>query len=117
VLLIKRGRSSSSPELVDFGVDAGGVVGEAGALPELGGLFAGGEGLLAPGSRVSRGGPSVLSIPTGVMLALLAFTGSSIPTGCHTPVPSHGVGALVALLCSALPTVNRPRELPARSPS
>ncbi len=66
------------------------------------------------GSRVSRGGPSPLSIPAGTDSAFSALLAVSLPLGTHLPVPIHGLMRLAALLCSALLTVNSPSELPAR---
>ena len=45
-------------------------------------------GLLPP--LVSRGGASVLSIPTGTFSALMPVFGASAPVGSHIPVPSQG---------------------------
>ena len=67
--------------------------------------------------RVKRGGSSLVSIPTGTVSAVKVVFGFSVPAGSHMPVPIHGLWTLTALLCSALLTVNRPKELPARSAS
>jgi hypothetical protein len=83
----------------------------------VGMLAAGGVSFGALSLLVSRGGPSPVSIPTGTVSALSAVFGFSVPAGSHVPVPIHGVCTLTALLCSALLTVNKPNELPARSPS
>jgi hypothetical protein len=73
--------------------------------------------LFALGSRVSFGGASSVLIPAGADSAFLAGAGGSVPFALHTPVPSQGMAAPGLLLCSALPTVNRPSELPERTPS
>ena len=100
----------SSPELGFDGCDTGAF--EDGAPP------AGAADLFAFGSRVNRGGPSSAAlIPAGAASAFFAVSGASVPIGRHMPVPSHGIAAFGLLLCSALPTVNSPSELPERSPS
>ena len=101
---VKRGGPSPEPELGCEGCDAGA-------------LLAGAAGLFAFGSRVNRGGASSVLIPAGAFSAFLAVTGGSVPFARHTPVPSQGIAAFGLLLCSALPTVNRPNELPERTPS
>lgn len=128
VPLFKCGRSSSESSAgLDEEVEE--EVGEdvdEGAVPELGGLPAGGVSLpasllalelvAAPG-RVSRGGPSSGSSPTGADSALSTFVVGSAPAGCHAPVAIHGSGTFTALLCSAVFTVNKPNEFPVRSAS
>ena len=98
--------------LVEPEGDGDGVEPEAGVDPA-----AGVEGLAALVSRVSLGGASSSPIPTGVPSAFSTLIIGSVPFGRQTPVPSQGIAALALLLCSALPTVNRPSELPVRSPS
>jgi hypothetical protein len=49
--------------------------------------------------------------------AFITFFSGSDPVARQTPVAIHGVGTLAELLCSALPIVNSPSELPDRSPS
>jgi hypothetical protein len=102
-LFVKRGGPSPDGSL-DWGA------GEVGAAAGVGCLT-------FVGSRVKRGGSSPGSIPTGVVSAFSAVAAGSLPAGAHFPVPSHGLSTLTALLCNALPTVNKPKELPARSPS
>jgi peroxiredoxin Q/BCP len=107
--LVKRGGSSPDADgSVDWGAVEGGAVVEAGVLA---------DGASFVGFRVSRGGSSLVSIPTGTVSALSAAFFVSDPAGSHFPVPIHGLCTLTALLCSALLTVNRPNELPARSAS
>ena len=102
-------RGGSSPELGFEGCED---------VFEGGAPLADGAGLLAFGSRVSRGGPSSAAlIPAGADSAFFAVSGASVPFARHTPVPSQGIAAFGLLLCSALPTVNSPSELPVRSPS
>jgi len=83
---------------------------------ERGALEAGG-GATFCGSRVSLGGWSLVSIPTGAVSAVSAVFAVSLPAGSHVPVAIHGLGTLAALLCSALLTVNSPIELPTCSAS
>ncbi len=109
VPLVRRG--GSSPEEDDEEEEFESVV-EVGA----GAAGAGAGRDTFCGSRVSRGGPSPLSIPTGIDSAFGAVLVST-PPGSHLPVPIHGLCTLTALLCRALFTVNRPRELPVRSAS
>lgn len=99
----------SDPE--DEAVD---VVVDAGAFPESGSVLA---GAVLMGLCVNRGGWSTVSMFGGFVSAFSTFFAGSDPAACHTPVPIHGVGTLAALLCSALPIVNNPREFPDRSPS
>ena len=84
---------------------------------EAGAVVAGGVSFGALPLLESRGGSSLVSIPTGTVSALSAVFAFSVPAGSHAPVPIHGLCTLTALLCSALLTVNRPNELPARSAS
>lgn len=88
--------------------------------PEAGAVVESGAPAGVPtfvGSRVSRGGSSPLSIPTGAVSALSSFFAGSLPAGTHLPVAIHGICEFTVRLCSALLTVNSPNELPARSPS
>ena len=103
----------SDPEGVVDGVEDAGAE-DDGVFPESG---AGLAPVVLVGVCVSRGGWSAVSMLTGFVSAFITFFSGSDPVACHTPVPIHGVGTLAELLCSALPTVNKPRELPARSPS
>src|SRR5581483_6329314 len=106
--------SRGGPSLDDsLGFDAEGV----GALPEADVEVPLDAGFADLGSRVSRGGASASSIPTGVLSAFSGVAAGSVPDGRHEPVPIQGACAFTLLLCNALPTVNRPRGLPARSPS
>ena len=104
----------SDPDGAVDGVEDDGVVVDAGAFPESGALLAG--DVLA-GSCVSRGGWSAVSMFAGADSAFDTFFAGSDPVARHTPVAIHGVGTLTELLCSALPMVNNPSELPERSPS
>jgi len=106
--LVKRGGSSPDPEPLD------------GAGPEAGFVFAAevcSGRCSRDGSRVRRGGWSLVSIPTGTIAAVWSVSAFSLPAGAQAPVASHGLRTFGALLCSALPTVNRPRELPVRKAS
>ncbi len=108
--LLSRG-GPSLDESLGFGAELDG------ALPELELGFPPAAGFAAVGSRVSRGGASASSIPTGVLSAFCGVAIGSVPAGRHAPVPIQGACELTLLLCNALPTVNRPSGLPARSPS
>ena len=108
----------SSPE-PDGWLDCGEVEGELGGEVDAGvvlGAASGGADFFA-GSRVSRGAPSPVSMPTGTVSALIPVAADSVPAGTHLPVPIQGVATLAAVLCSALLTVNKPAELPERSAS
>lgn len=80
-------------------------------------MLAGGVSFELPPLRLSRGGASLLSIPTGTFSAFSDVFAASDPAGSHLPVPIQGVMLLATVLCCAPSTVNRPRELPVRSPS
>lgn len=106
-------RGGSSPE-------GGAEVGEDGAVGEVGddgAELAGAPGFDPLPPLLKRGGSSLLSIPTGTDSAVCGLFAGSVPAGRHNPVPSHGLCTLTELLCSALPTVNSPSELPVCSPS
>jgi hypothetical protein len=101
-------RGGPSP---DAGVSLGCEVVE-GAVVEAGALLAGGV-VFAVGFFVSLGGSSLVSIPSGTDCAVCAVLATSDPAGIHFPMPIHRACTLAELLCSALPTVNSPLELPA----
>ena len=83
---------------------------DAGAFPDSGAV-------LVVGVCVKRGGWSVGVMSAGFVSAFISFFAGSDPAARQTPVAIHGVGTFAELLCSALPIVNNPSELPDRSPS
>ena len=101
----------SDPEGEADDVEGDGAVVDAGAFPDSGAV------LVFVGVCVNRGGWSVGVTSAGFVSALVTFFSGSDPVARQTPVAIHGVGTLAELLCSALPTVNNPSELPDRSPS
>jgi hypothetical protein len=116
--LLNRGGSSPEPDgPLDFGALEG-ALDPAGAFPDGGAAFPVGLSFAAV-SRVSLGGSSLLSIPTGTGSALAAFVSGSEPFACQIPVPIHRAKTpgTDLFLWSALPTVNSPSELPACSAS
>jgi len=115
--LVSRGGPSSEFELslglsdddgAADGVAEGGVADDAGAFP---------DSVLVVGVCVNRGGWSVGVTSAGFVSAFISFFAGSDPAARQTPVAIHGVGTFAELLCSALPMVNNPSELPERSPS
>ena len=84
--LLKRGGSSPEPE-DPLGLESlPGWVLAPGVLAELGAEV----GAVADGLCVKRGGCYSLLMPTGTLSVFWDFFGSSIPLGCHEPVPIQG---------------------------
>jgi hypothetical protein len=90
------------------GEPAGGVLGASagGGAPRRVGF----ESL--PPARLRRGGPSLLSRPTGTFSAFTVFLASSLPAGNQVPCPSQRFAAIVLLFRNAALTVNKPSEVP-----
>jgi hypothetical protein len=104
----------SEPDGAVDGVEDEGAVFDAGAFPDSGAELV---PVVLVGLCVSLGGSSTVSMCAGADSAFSTFFAGSDPVARHTPVAIHGVGTLAELLCSAFPIVNKPRELPDRSPS
>jgi hypothetical protein len=101
----------------DCGEFAGGVAPAGGRELVLGGAAGGAAAGVLDAPRVSLGGPSLLSIPTGTFSALCVVFATSVPVGTHVPVAIHGADEFGDVLCNAPPTVNNPSELPVLVPS
>jgi hypothetical protein len=107
-------------EVVDGDVGAGAEEVPVEGAPAGGGLdgaLAGAVSLGALPLLLSRGGPSLVSRPTGTASAFIPVFGFSVPAGSHKPVPIHGFSTFGEVACRALFTVNKPCELPAFSTS
>jgi hypothetical protein len=96
---VNRGGSSPEPDCpVDCGelegVELEGAELEAGVpeagVPEAGAVVEAGAATFV-GSLVSRGGSSLLSMPTGAVSAFSSVLAVSLPPGTHLPVAIHGI--------------------------